>query len=80
MRAVALPPGDSLSEQLGQHIDMPIFLHFFYLKPGGEGRYAFYARKQTKLSTGAPTAIKAGRTDTSSSKKRDQTHSRFVQP
>ncbi|KAF3440820.1 hypothetical protein FNV43_RR19106 [Rhamnella rubrinervis] len=26
-----------LSEQLGQHIDMPIFLHFFYLKPSGEG-------------------------------------------
>ncbi|KAF3433384.1 hypothetical protein FNV43_RR24486 [Rhamnella rubrinervis] len=44
-----------LSEQLGQHIDMPIFLHFFYLKPDGEGRYAFYARRQTKLLTGAPT-------------------------
>ncbi|KAF3436952.1 hypothetical protein FNV43_RR19705 [Rhamnella rubrinervis] len=47
-----------LSEQLGQHIDMPIFLHFFYLKPGGEGRYAFYARRQTKLLTGAPTSDK----------------------
>ncbi|KAF3432433.1 hypothetical protein FNV43_RR27173 [Rhamnella rubrinervis] len=47
-----------LSEQLGQHIDMPIFLYFFYLKPGGEGRYAFYARKQTKLLTGAPTSDK----------------------
>ncbi|KAF3455874.1 hypothetical protein FNV43_RR00516 [Rhamnella rubrinervis] len=47
-----------LFEQLRQHIDMPIFLHFFYLKPGGEGRYAFYARKQTKLLTGAPTSDK----------------------
>ncbi|KAF3450271.1 hypothetical protein FNV43_RR06351 [Rhamnella rubrinervis] len=37
---------------------MPIFLHFFYLKPGGEGRYAFYARRQTKLLTGAPTSDK----------------------
>ncbi|KAF3455871.1 hypothetical protein FNV43_RR00513 [Rhamnella rubrinervis] len=37
---------------------MPIFLHFFYLKPGGEGRYVFYARKQTKLLTGAPTSDK----------------------
>ncbi|KAF3454143.1 hypothetical protein FNV43_RR04590 [Rhamnella rubrinervis] len=58
-----------LSEQLGQHIDMSIFLHFFYLKSGREGRYAFYARKQTKLLTVHQRAIKAGRTDTSSSKR-----------
>ncbi|KAF3443043.1 hypothetical protein FNV43_RR16964 [Rhamnella rubrinervis] len=47
-----------LSEQLRQHINMPIFLHFFCLKPGEEGRYAFYARKQTKLLSGAPTSDK----------------------
>ncbi|KAF3443104.1 hypothetical protein FNV43_RR17025 [Rhamnella rubrinervis] len=46
-----------LSEQLGQHIDMPIFLHIFYLKPE-EGRYTFF-RKQTKLLFGAD---KFGRT------------------
>ncbi|KAF3441556.1 hypothetical protein FNV43_RR15470 [Rhamnella rubrinervis] len=33
-----------LSERYGQTIDMPIFLHFFYLKPCKESRHAFYAR------------------------------------
>ncbi|KAF3443151.1 hypothetical protein FNV43_RR17072 [Rhamnella rubrinervis] len=34
-----------LSERYGQPIDMPIFLHFFYLKPDEEGRYFFIKRE-----------------------------------
>ncbi|KAF3455946.1 hypothetical protein FNV43_RR00589 [Rhamnella rubrinervis] len=44
-------------------IYMPIFLHFFYLKPREEGRYTFYAQWQISLR-----AIKAGKKNTSSSR------------
>ncbi|KAF3432428.1 hypothetical protein FNV43_RR27168 [Rhamnella rubrinervis] len=55
---VALPPGlIVLSEQLGQHIDMPIFLYFFYLKLGGEGPNSLSIcaalNQSAKLSTNA---------------------------
>ncbi|KAF3443079.1 hypothetical protein FNV43_RR17000 [Rhamnella rubrinervis] len=46
------------AETYGQDIDIPIFLHFFYLKPSEEGRYHLYARKSTRLLKDAPTSNK----------------------
>ncbi|KAF3442939.1 hypothetical protein FNV43_RR16857 [Rhamnella rubrinervis] len=47
-----------LSKRCNRPIDMPIFLHYFYLKPSEEGRYAFYARQQIRLLEEAPTSDK----------------------
>ncbi|KAF3451262.1 hypothetical protein FNV43_RR07357 [Rhamnella rubrinervis] len=42
----------------GRPIDMPIFLHFFYLKPNEEGIYAFYAHLHIRLLEDALTSDK----------------------